>query len=294
MKGYSKKIIAGSAVLAIGLVALLAVRKPIVHYASNVATFVKEYSNAHDDMLQVLREEIFSTPLRANLAGDRSTLSPSEIIRITNEKRNVAHVAPLARNVLLDQAATRKLQDMFDRQYFDHVSPDGKGPGYIAEKAGYSYVVIGENLAMGTFETDEALMNAWMASEGHKENILNDRYTEIGVAVGHGTFNGERIWLAVQEFGKPSSECPAIQASLRSSIDKDKAAVAELETTISSMKKTIDTMTHDTPEESAAYNAKVSDYNDTVSRYNDKIASLKKEIDEYNTEVHNFNSCAEE
>lgn len=294
MQGYTKKIIAGSCVLVISMGGFLAARKPIVHYASNVVTFVKEYSDAHDDMLQTLREEIFSTPLRANIAGDRANLSPSEIVRITNLYRTQANVSPLSRNVFLDQAATQKLQDMFDRQYFEHVSPDGKGPGALAISAGYSYVVIGENLAMGTFETDDALMNAWMASEGHRENILNDRYTEIGVAVGHGTFNGERIWLAVQEFGKPSSACPAIESTLRSNIEKDKAAVAELETTISTMKKSIDTMSHTTPEESAAYNAKVSDYNDTVSRYNDKIANLKKEIDSYNEEVKDFNSCAQE
>jgi uncharacterized protein YkwD len=291
MSSFKRVSLYGS-IVAIALVVFFAVHQPIVHYASNVITFVKEYSDAHDNLLQALREEIFSQPLRANIAGDRANLTPVEIIRLTNEKRTDQSLPLLVRNSLLDQAATRKLQDMFDRQYFDHISPDGKGPGFLAESVGYSYVVIGENLAMGTFQSDADLVDAWMASPGHRENILNTRYTEIGVAVGHGTYNGERIWIAVQEFGKPSSACPTIDVNLRTAIEKDKTATTDMQNTITTKKKELDTMNHDTVEESTAYNQKVSEYNDLVTSYNTAIASLKKEIDTYNQQVRDFNSCA--
>ncbi|MCC2630754.1 MAG: YkwD protein, partial [Candidatus Paceibacter sp.] len=235
----------------------------------------------------------FSEPLRTNLAGDRANLSPVEIIKLTNMERTKLGVSGLSRNVLLDQAATAKLQDMFDRQYFDHVSPDGKGPGFLATQAGYTYVVVGENLAMGTFDTDAALVEAWMKSQGHRENILNARFTEIGVAVGHGTYNGERIWIAVQEFGKPTSECPSIDTELRDTIEKDKIVVADLQAKINQQKKDLETMSHDTPAESAAYNQKVAAYNDLVSKYNAEVANLKKEIDSYNQGVRDFNVCAQ-
>lgn len=292
MKRSIHKLLVYGAIVTIICTVFFAARQPIVRYASNVITFVKEYSNAHDSMLEELRQEIFSQPLRANIAGDRATLSASEIIRITNDYREVSGLSILSRSAILDQAATKKLQDMFDREYFDHISPDGKGPGAVASSVGYSYVVVGENLAMGTFESDLKLVNAWMASPGHKENIMNTRYTEIGVAVGHGTYNGERVWIAVQEFGKPSSECPSIDASLRTSIEKNKEAVAILEKEITQRKEELDTMNHRTPEESAVYNQKVEEYNAVVTRYNGDIATLKKDIDAYNLSVRNFNGCA--
>lgn len=294
MNDTIKRLIAYGTICALGLTAFVIARQPIVHYATDVVTFVKEYSDAQDGMLQALRKEVFGKPLKINVAGDRADLSAEEIITLTNAERKGYGSQPLARNVLLDQAATLKLQDMFERQYFDHISPDGHGPSYVAEKAGYSYVIIGENLAMGTFDSDRALVDAWMASEGHRENILNPKYSEIGVAVGHGTFNGERIWLAVQEFGKPTSECPVIDASLRATIEKDKEVVSGLSTQITHMKTELETMNHTTAEESAAYNAKVAEYNNTVSIYNNKVASLKSEIDTYNQQVRGFNTCAEQ
>jgi uncharacterized protein YkwD len=293
MSNTLKRIIAYSTMGILVFFGFFAARQPIVYYASNVITFVKEYSNAHDDMLQALHQEIFSTPLRANIAGDRANLSPVEIIRITNEKRAEKNVMLLTHNIVLDQAATQKLQDMFDHQYFEHISPKGNGPGWLATHVGYSYVIIGENLAMGTFDSDAALLDAWMASPGHRANILNTRYTEIGVAVGHGTYNGERIWIAVQEFGKPSSACPAIDPAIKNTIEQDKTTVADMQAQVTLKKKELDTMAHDTPEQSAEYNTKVSAYNDYVSNYNTQVAKLKAEIDTYNKQVRNFNSCAQ-
>jgi uncharacterized protein YkwD len=294
MSALTKRIIVYTAVLALGVGTFYVARDPIVQYTGNVITFVREYSDAHDGMLQAVRQEIFSGPLKANIAGDRANLSAVEIIRLSNLERDTLHKAPLVRNAKLDQAATQKLQDMFDRQYFDHISPDGKGPGFLADQVGYSYVVVGENLAMGSFETDKDLVEAWMESPGHRENILSNRYTEIGVAVGHGTFNGERIWIAVQEFGKPTSACPAIDNTLRVQVEKDKAQVSAMSADIAARKQALASMPHNTPAESAAYNAKVEEYNTAVTKYNTLLTELRAEIDQYNTMVRNFNECAQD
>ena len=293
MSPYFKRIVGYSAIGVLLLCLFFIERQPLVHYASNVIAFEKEYSNAKDDMLQVVRQEIFSPPIHTAFTDDKAELSPGEVVRITNERRGENDLPPLLDNPVLDKAADTKLQDMFDNQYFEHISPKGVGPGSLAAHAGYSYVIIGENLAMGTFESNDALLNAWMSSPGHRANILNSHYEEIGVAVGRGMYNGQHVLIAVQEFGKPTSACPHIDSKLKTSIENDKKTVATMQMQVTQQKKELDAMNHDTPEESASYNEKISAYNDFVSSYNVQVANLKSEIDTYNKEVRSFNACAQ-
>jgi uncharacterized protein YkwD len=132
------------------------------------------------------KNEFYSSPLRSNENNTTAQLDAEGVIALTNQERRNGGVGKLTANTKLTKAAEMKLKDMFDRQYFEHISPDGKGPSYLAQKAGYEYIVIGENLALGNFKNDAALVQAWMDSPGHRENILNYRYSEIGVAVGQG------------------------------------------------------------------------------------------------------------
>lgn len=281
----------------IGIIVVIAViffveQRPIVQYATNVITLVKEYSDGHPDLVEQLQQEIFTQPLRGNISSVSAPLSPDGIIGFTNNERLAAGIPLLKESALLDAAAQRKVQDMFDHQYFDHISPAGNGPGALATNAGYSYIVIGENLALGNFKSDQDLVNAWMNSPGHRANMLNKRYQDIGVAVGHGTFNGERVWLAVQEFGKPSSACPTVSFDLKTQIEKDKTTVSQMDTDLSTKRTALEAMPHTTVEESTAYNAKVTEYNAEVNQYNTLLTALRQEIDTYNTAVENFNTCA--
>ena len=61
---------------------------------------------------------------------------------------------------------------------------------------------------MGNFKNDQDLVSAWLNSPGHRANILNTRFTEIGTAVLKGFYEGREVWMAVQEFGLPLSSCP--------------------------------------------------------------------------------------
>ncbi|MBI2506980.1 MAG: CAP domain-containing protein, partial [Candidatus Colwellbacteria bacterium] len=127
-----------------------------------------------------------------------STLTRSGIILETNLQRQQNGSGFLAENSTLDATAAEKANDMCAKQYFAHVSPSGIGAAELADSFGYDYISIGENLALGPFASDAALVEAWMGSPGHRANILNSRFTEIGVGVTKCIFEGSSVWLAVQ------------------------------------------------------------------------------------------------
>ena len=141
--------------------------------------------------------------LAPGILGTSSSITKQQVIDLTNQQRQQNGDAPIKENSLLDKAAEEKAQNMFAENYWAHISPDGKTPWYWMQQTGYSYVYAGENLARG-YSTSQDVMNAWMASTmGHKENILNTHYQEIGIAVEDGVINGERTTLVVQMFGTP-------------------------------------------------------------------------------------------
>ena len=123
-----------------------------------------------------------------------------EVIDLTNRSRVEAGLDPLIINDKLTQAATAKVNDMFQNQYFDHNSPQGLTPWDFIKSAGYEYKFAGENLAID-FITAHSAHKALMESSSHRENILNVKYTEIGVAVLEGKFKNGSSIIIVEEFG---------------------------------------------------------------------------------------------
>ena len=135
--------------------------------------------------------------------GTSSSITKQQVIDLTNQERQLGGDPPVRENALLDKAAEKKAQNMFAENYWAHISPDGKTPWYWMQQSGYSYIYAGENLARG-YSSSQDVMNAWMASKmGHKENLLNKNYQEIGIAVEDGVINGEKTTLVVQMFGTP-------------------------------------------------------------------------------------------
>ena len=90
-------------------------------------------------------------------------------------------VPPLAWNEMLFSAAARHSGDMARRDYFDHVSLDGRRIGARVTGEGYSWRAIGENIAGGD-RTMNGVMRGWIASPGHCRNIMSPEFTEIGLA----------------------------------------------------------------------------------------------------------------
>lgn len=129
-----------------------------------------------------------------------STITPENIIALTNAERVNLGLSTLSYNAQLSSAALAKANDMFEKQYWDHFGPNGETPWQFIRGAGYSYIYAGENLAKG-FKTSESVVEAWMASPTHKANIVNSNYRDIGVAVVEGILQGKQTILVVQMFG---------------------------------------------------------------------------------------------
>ena len=278
-------------VLVMGIIIYFRNDLPLVR--KNIEAFFKQanIATSTNSILTDLKKEI-STPPPLRQSGGASLVSgdltSNGVIKQTNQNREENGLGDLSLNAKLTAAAEEKLNDMFKNQYFEHVSPSGRGPADLANDVSYQYIVIGENLALGNFGGDKALVNAWMASPGHRANILNVKYKEIGVAVGKGQFNGETTWLAVQEFGEPLSECPSPDASLQGTINTMEGAVSSLNDDLKTKKAVLDATSPSDP----SYNQKADIYNAEVKQYNGEIGQIKVQIDQYNTEVKIFNTCA--
>ena len=134
-----------------------------------------------------------------------SDITVDIVIKLVNEARKAAHVAALEKNDMLQKAAEEKAQDMIENNYFAHISPQGKSPWEWVNKNKYDYRYAGDNLAIN-FTNAEEQQNAWMDSPTHKKNILNENYTETGVAVKRGVIDGHETVVVVQMFGRQIHE----------------------------------------------------------------------------------------
>ncbi len=135
--------------------------------------------------------------------GYSSQITPERIIELTNQERAGLGLAELRMNSALNEAARRKAADMFTFDYWSHDSPTGRVPWSFFKEVGYDYLYAGENLARD-FTSAEGVVAAWMASPSHKDNLVNSRYQEIGVAVVEGELGGLQTTLVVQLFGTPT------------------------------------------------------------------------------------------
>ncbi len=132
-----------------------------------------------------------------------STVLPAVVVDLTNEERAQNNAAPLRRSATLDAAAKLKAEDMVKNEYFAHFSPSGVTPWHWFDEAGYVYAHAGENLAIHFTDSAE-VVEAWMDSPAHRQNIVNGVYTEIGVGTAKGKYDGYNTVYVVQLFGTPA------------------------------------------------------------------------------------------
>jgi len=135
--------------------------------------------------------------------GFFANILPNVLIDLTNLNRVSNDFTPLKVNPLLEEIARLKAEDMAKRGYFSHSSPEGLAPWFLFEKVGYKFSYAGENLAINFFDSQD-LINAWLKSPTHRENILNGNFTEIGIATAKGAYNGREAVFVVQMFGRPA------------------------------------------------------------------------------------------
>jgi uncharacterized protein YkwD len=141
-------------------------------------------------------------PLRSGVLDSLSAIYASVLVNLTNQNRVAANISELTVNPLLERAAQMKADDMAAKGYFAHNTPDGKTPWYWFEQAGYQYIYAGENLAVNFTESRD-VETAWMNSPGHFLNIMNPKFTEIGIATSSGSYKGRQAVFVVQLFGTP-------------------------------------------------------------------------------------------
>lgn len=141
-----------------------------------------------------------------------STVLPAVVVDLTNDQRSNNAVAPVRRNSVLDAAAKAKAEHMSQNEYFAHFAPDGTTPWMFFKDAGYVYAHAGENLAIHFTDSAE-VVQAWMLSPAHKKNIIDSKFTEIGVGTAKGTYDGYDTVYVVQLFGTPAVAAPAVENS---------------------------------------------------------------------------------
>lgn len=242
-----------------------------------------------DLSMQEIEKKIFAPgPLRVSVENTHVVLTREGVINWTNFHRETHGLEDLSMNQDLNTVATLKARDMLEKQYFEHASPSGVRVGDLVREVGYEFIIVGENLALGGFLGDEDLVQNWMDSPGHRANILNNDYEEIGVAVEEGIFEGELVWIAVQSFGLPLSSCPEPDKSIQEEILTNEDQLKELEMNIQILKSEIETFY---PKRGSAYNQKVQTYNNLINTYNNLINETKVLISEYNDQVYLFNQC---
>lgn len=122
-----------------------------------------------------------------NIAHDDQSVPKSdisqqaqEVLRLVNAERSKAGLSSLTLSDKLTAVANEKARDMAENNYFSHTSPTYGSPFQMLQQYGISYRTAGENIAAGQ-RTPAEVMNSWMNSSGHRANILNSAYTEIGI-----------------------------------------------------------------------------------------------------------------
>lgn len=133
-------------------------------------------------------------------------MSISGLLADTNVQRSANGVSNLSLNDKLDAAAQAKADDMAARNYWSHNTPEGNPPWIFVSNQGYSYQKLGENLATG-FSDEQSTINGWMASQSHRENLLDSAFSEVGFGFANNpdytAAGGGPMTIVVAFYGKP-------------------------------------------------------------------------------------------
>lgn len=149
--------------------------------------------------------------LLASVVGAQPTeITPETVLAEMNARRAAAGLAPIAAERRLAEAARDRMRDMEDLGYWSHVAPDGRSPFLWLRVRNYPYATAGENLANG-FETVKLLVDSWMESPGHRDNILSPAFSDCGIAVIEGGTTGRAtgksvVVLFARQLGQQASK----------------------------------------------------------------------------------------
>lgn len=163
----------------------------------------------------VLLGALFLFSPASSVQAVSADINAQELIKLTNLARKQNNIPELIINQKLETAALEKARDLLAKNYFAHTSPNGRPFYRWIQEADYQYQSAGENLAID-FITNKAVVKAWMESPGHRDNILNQEFKEIGMATVAGQLDQKNTIMIVQLFGQPLTELTAARGTVAS------------------------------------------------------------------------------
>jgi hypothetical protein len=261
-------------------------------------------------------------PIPGNLPVSRNVVTPSplqedlnreSIIDLSNKARGLNGLSALSENQLLNTIAETRAKDMFEKQYFAHVSPTGEQASDVAQRIGYQYKIIAENIASGRFLTNQKVIDGWMQSPGHRKNLLATEVKELGAAIIKGSMSGQETWISVQIFGLQSppvsqETCVAPSQGLLNEIQVKEAEIGGLNDSLKRIKQELDSehtsietdrrLLSGRSQEQNDLSIKIKAYNEKSNWHNQRVADIKAKalvlqsmINEYNEMLQTYNSC---
>lgn len=123
-------------------------------------------------------------------------ITRDSVLQAMNAYRAERGLSPLHFDMRIQKAADDRMRDMEEQEYWAHESPDGRSPFTWLRAENYNFEYAGENLAAG-FETNEVLVQSWMESPGHRENIMSPLYIDCGIAIIDGSTKGRAAGKSV-------------------------------------------------------------------------------------------------
>lgn len=148
---------------------------------SFILSFLLQFSSPH---LQLDAEKSLPQTVAPCTLNKKLMLQLLNTVRASGcrcEGINYKPAPPLCWNDLLEAAAQKHSNDMFQKNYFNHIEGDGSNGGTRIDAAGYKWMTYGENIGMG-YRNEKEVVAAWLKSPGHCKNIMNPQYKEVGVA----------------------------------------------------------------------------------------------------------------
>jgi hypothetical protein len=170
-----------------------------------------------------------------------ASVMPGVLAVLTNDERKLNNLPELTVSPLLTKAAELKAQDMAEKGYFAHTSPEGKTPWYWLNQVGYVYDYAGENLAIN-FSDSKDVTDAWMNSPTHRANIVKNAYREVGTGIATGMYQGRETVFVAQVYANPRGvttkpvdtkpRTPVVKESALATAGKEKTDQSIVTTTV--------------------------------------------------------------
>nr|WP_312580076.1 CAP domain-containing protein [Sedimentibacter sp.] len=193
-------------IIAIALTLIISLSSSTVFAAENFNNYFSNlYNNNQSVDLSLLNNSNTSTSntSQSNSQAKKTTTNNSastssnmsyerQVVQLVNAERQKAGLPSLTLDSSISSVARKKSQDMASNNYFAHQSPTYGSAGDMLKQFGVNYSAWGENIASGQ-RSPEAVVSAWMHSEGHKANILSSNFTKIGVGYAVNS-NGTPYW----------------------------------------------------------------------------------------------------